>query len=128
MSWQRAPVASALVAIITPVVGGIKVFPSPPELINGPAVVVSRPTTVVYNTVGMGIDEAELPVVIASGVEQEANVDALKIQVRHAIEADRTLQGSVADAHPTGERNWRNLTGAGGTQLLLVELVLQIRM
>jgi hypothetical protein len=35
---------------------------------------------------------------------------------------------AVASAYCEQERNWRNVTGAGGVQLLYVELVLLVRM
>jgi hypothetical protein len=90
-------------------------------------VVVSRPT-VMYSTVAPGIDEATLPLVIAGGIETEDKVEALKQVCRQTILADPTLGGAVPNCYPTQERNWRNITGAGGIQLLLVELILTVQM
>jgi hypothetical protein len=42
--------------------------------------------------------------------------------------ADPKLQGTVLNAWPVEERNWRNVIGAGGIQLLYVELVIQVTM
>ena len=74
------------------------------------------------------IDEITLPLVIAGGIEQEEALEGFITQCRTAILADSTLQGSVQVAWPAEIRNWRNLTGAGGIQLLLAELILTIRM
>jgi hypothetical protein len=104
------------------------VHPLPPETINPPAVIVSRPTSVLYGVAGLGVDEVEFPVVCAGSIESEQAVDQLKNTCRTAVLADQTLGGVVSAAYPSGERNWRNYTGGGGIQLLLVELVLTIHM
>jgi hypothetical protein len=128
VTWNRAPVAAALVAMLGPATGGLKVHPYPPEIINGPCVVVSRPQPVLCSAVAPTVDEVTLPVIVASGVEQEAALETVLTQCRSAIQNDSTLQGSVQVAWPAEIRNWRNITGAGGTQLLLAELILTIRM
>lgn len=128
MSWNRTPVAAALVSIIEAATGGVKCHASPPETLNGPCFVVMRPQPVVYATAGLGVDEATLPVAVVSGIEQESNIDDLKNQAIKAIGADQTLGGVVFACYPIEERNWRNVTGAGGTQLLLVELILTVHM
>jgi hypothetical protein len=87
-----------------------------------------RPQPVVYGTAGLGVDEATLPLAIVSGVEQENALDGLKQQAIKAVLADATLGGLVVNCWPTEERNWRNVTGAGGTQLLLCELILTVHM
>jgi hypothetical protein len=128
VSWDRATVAAALVELVESATGGVKCHPLPPETLNGPCVVVMRPQPVVYATAGLGVDEATLPLAVVSGIEQEAAIDSLKQQVTKAILADPTLGGLVVNCWPSEERNWRNVTGAGGIQLLLVELILMIHM
>jgi hypothetical protein len=127
MSWDRAVVAAALVDILGAATG-VKVHPFPPEIINPPCVVVSRPQPVAYAVAGLGVDEATLPVVIAGGVETEDAIEALKAACIKAVLANPGLGGTVHMCWPAEERNWRNLTGAGGVQLLLVELILTIQM
>jgi len=127
VTWDRSKVADALVAVLTPATG-VVVHPLPPETINPNCVVVGRPTSVTYGSFGFGIDEAEVPVMVVGGVESEEAIDGLKASCRAAVFADATLGGKVQRAVATGERNWRNYTGAGGIQLLIVELVLQITM
>jgi hypothetical protein len=106
---------------------GVTVHERPPETLNPPAVVIHRPT-VTYGVAGFGVDEASLPLVIVGGIESEAALDALKETCRQAILADPSLGGSVQSGYPSEERNWRNYTGAGGIQILQVELVLTIQM
>jgi hypothetical protein len=91
-------------------------------------VVVHRPTSVAYSAAALGVDEASLPLVVVGGIETEDRIEALKDTCRQAVLADQTLGGAVLAAWPSEERNWRNYTGAGGIQLLQVELVLTIQM
>jgi hypothetical protein len=127
MSWDRATAVDGLVAVLEAAVGGVKVHDRPPEIVNPPAVVVHR-ATVTYAVAALGIDEASLPVVVVGGIETEEAIDALKEMCRQAVLADPTLGGTVQAAWPAEERNWRNYTGAGGIQILQVELVLTIQM
>jgi hypothetical protein len=127
MGWDRALVADTLVSILGAATG-VKVHPVPPEIVNPMSIVISRPQPVSYDTFALGVDEATLPVLIVGGVETENQIETLKDACRQAVMADPSLGGVVMDATPTEERNWRNLTGAGGIQLLLVELILTIRM
>ena len=120
-------VADALVAAFATVTD-TKVHKSPPETLNPMCIVVGRPQPVTYSTPVFAIDEASLPVMIVGGVETEDQIEALKILCRQAVRADSTLGGTVLNATATEERNWRNVTGAGGNQLLLVELVLTVKM
>jgi hypothetical protein len=108
--------------------GAVFVHETPPETLNPPAVVVMRPVTVSYGTAFLGIDEVQLPLAIVGALDQDDQIDALKSTVRQCVEADSRLTGVVQNAWPVEERNWRNITGAGGIQLLYVELVLQITM
>ena len=127
MSWDRAKVAQALVGLLGPATG-VKVHDRPPETLNGPCLVVGRPQPVVYATAGLGVDEATLPVIVVSGVETEDQVESLKNTARQTILANPSLGGVVQACFPAEERNWRNLTGAGGVQLLLCELILTVQM
>ena len=128
MSWSRAPVADALVSMLGAATTGVYVHDRPPEIINPPAVIVSRPVQVVYNAAAFGVDEVELPVVGAGGVDSDEAVDTVNAACKAAVDADPTLAGSVKASWCYQERNWRNVTGAGGIQLLLVELILTIQM
>jgi len=129
MGWTRSPVAAQLVTMLTAATeGSVFVHARPPEIINPMAVVISRPVSVVYSAFAIGIDEVSLPVTIAGGIETEDAVEALKETCRQAILADSSLSGVVQNCYPEEERNWRNLTGAGGIQLLLVDLILTITM
>lgn len=129
MSWDRATVSAALVSVLGPATG-VTVHRSPPETLNPNCVVVSRPQTVAYSTIAPGIDEATLPLVIVGGVETEDRIEALKELCRATIRSDPTLGGAAPtlNAYPSEERNWRNVTGAGGIQLLLCELILTVQM
>jgi hypothetical protein len=128
MTWDRQTAAGALADVLSAALGGVRVHDSPPEIINPPAVVISRPAQVLYSTAGFSIDEATLPVIIAGGIEGEDGMEVLKNNCRKAIDADPTLGGLALSAVATEERNWRNVTGAGGIQLLLVELIVTVRM
>jgi hypothetical protein len=128
MTWQRQPVAQALVSVLGAAVPAVSVHPYPPETLNGPCVVVMRPQLVTYSAVSFSIDEASLPLAIVSGIEQEDQIDAIRDSIRKAVEANPTLGGVVQNAYPAEERNWRNVTGAGGIQLLMVEFILTVVM
>jgi hypothetical protein len=123
-------VAAALVskfqgAITT---GPVYVHERPPEIVNPFSVIVMDPQPVAYATAGLGVDEATLPVTIVGGVETDDTIDAIKNQCRSALGADPTLGGVVHSCVATEERNWRSVTGAGGIQLRMVELILSIQM
>ena len=128
MTWQRTPVAAALVDLLTAATGGtVFVFDKPPATINPPAIIVSRPSTVLYNAVAFGVDEATLPVVIAGAMDGDDFVDALRDVIRKTVDTNPTLNGSVPACWPSSERNWRNAIVAG-VDLLLAELVLTVQM
>ena len=126
--WDRAGCAAALAATLGPVLPTVTIHQKPPEIVNPFCVVVSRPAPVSYATAGLGVDEATLPLIIVGGVETEDTVEQIKNTAKTAIDANFTLGGKVQAAWVTEERNWRNLTGAGGIQLLLVELVVMVQM
>ena len=129
MSWDRQPVAQALTAMLAAATANsVYVHETPPEVLNPLAVVVMRESTVSYATGALAVDEVELPIAVVGGIEQDDAISGLRVTCRQAIEADPTLKGTVIRAWPTGHRNWRNITGAGGIQLLYVELVLEILM
>jgi hypothetical protein len=125
MAWDRAKASDALVSVLAPAVG-VKVHGLPPETLNPPCVVVHRPVTVDYGIGGLGVDQAALPLVIVGGIESEDEIEALKTTVRTTLLADPTLGAVVFKCWPTQERNWLNRTGAGGIQLLTVELMLEV--
>ena len=126
MTWDRAAVADALVATLA--VTGVKVHPRPPEVLNPMCVVVGRPQPVTYSAAAFSVDEATLPVMVVGGAETEDQIEDLKNLCRQAVAKDPQLGGTVQNAVASEERNWRNLTGAGGIQLLVVELILTVRM
>ena len=128
MTWQRSPVAAALVDILTTATaGGVYVHDKPPTVINPPAIIVARPTTVNYATAAFAVDEATLPIVVAGAMDGDDLVDTLRDAVRRAVDADPTLGGAVKSATATAERNWRNLTVAG-VELLVAEIILTVLM
>jgi hypothetical protein len=127
VSWDRAAVANALVAVLGPATGAT-VHPRPPETLNPMCLVVGRPQPVTYSVAALSVDEAVLPLIVVGGVETEDQIEAIKNAAKAAVTADPTLGGAVQAAWPTEERNWRNITGAGGIQLLTVELILTVNM
>jgi hypothetical protein len=128
VSWDRTKCVDALVPLFAAANPTVKVLDHPTETINPPAIVIHRPTMVTYANAGFGVDTAELPVLIGSGLESEDQIETIKTACRSALCADVTLGGVVAEVHAASERNWRNQTGAGGIQLLTVELVLSVTM
>jgi hypothetical protein len=128
MTWHRQTCADALVTVLGAANPGVQIHDSPPNTLNPMCVVVMRPQVVMYATAAFGIDEATLPVAIVGGTEGEDLIDAIRDACRKAVDNDPTLGGAVASAYCEQERNWRNVTGAGGVQLLYVELVLLVRM
>jgi hypothetical protein len=128
MTWDRAGCAAALSAVLAPALPNVTIHLLPPEIVNPFCVVVSRPQSVSYITASLGCDEATLPLIVVGGVESEDQVESIKGTCRSTIDANPQLGGAVQVAWCAEERNWRNLTGAGGIQLLLVELVLTVRM
>jgi hypothetical protein len=121
-------VAQALAALLSAGQPGVKVHERPPEIVNPPCMVIGRPQPVTYSDNGFGVDTAELPVTIVGGIETEDAIEAIKNAARRSLASDATLGGAVASAVATQERNWINRTGAGGIQLLTVELVVQVMM
>jgi hypothetical protein len=128
VTWNRAACSEALVAVLGPALPTVTIHRRPPEVINPFCVVISRPSSVSYATASLGTDEATLPLIVAGGSETEDQVEDIKNTARAAVAASPTLGGAVQAVWCTEERNWRNLTGAGGIQLLLVELVVTVQM
>jgi hypothetical protein len=127
VSWDRARVSAALQQVLGPATG-VTVHPSPPETVNPMCVVIGRPVTVSYGIAALGVDEASLPLILVGGIETEDRIETLKSTCRQAVLADPGLAGTVHSVYPAEERNWRNMTGAGGVQLLTVDLILTIQM
>lgn len=101
-----AGLGSALTAI-----DGIQVYDHPSDLIVVPAAVVALPDSITYDsTMGRGMDEAEIPVlIILSQIGMQTSVSELSLylggagdrSVKAAIEADPTLGGSVNSVRVT---------------------------
>jgi hypothetical protein len=127
MGWDRVRVSAALVNMLGPATG-VTVHGAPPETVNPMCVVVGRPVTVSYGIAALGVDEASLPLIVVGGVETEDRIETLKSTCRQAVLADPGLAGVVHSVFPAEERNWRNMSGAGGIQLLTVDLILTIQM
>jgi hypothetical protein len=127
MSWNRATAAAALTAALQTAAGETAfVFERPPNTVNPPAIVIGRPTQVLYGTAALGIDEATLPVLCVGPLDGEDIVDGLIQTVRAAV-ADHNLGGTVQHVYPEAERNWHNLNVAGA-DLLQAEVTLIIQM
>jgi hypothetical protein len=127
VSWNRAPVADALVNVITAATGGtVTVFAEPPQTLNPPAVTIG-PVTMPFSTFAFAVDEADLAVVCVAAIGHLNDLDALAQQVRQAVVGDPTLQGSVKTAWPYEQRNNRNVTVAG-VDLSTVEVVVKVTM
>ena len=129
MTWDRTKCVDALVPVLAAANPNVNVLDHPPMTVTPPFIEVHRPTLVTYANAGFGVDTAELPILIGSGLEQEDAIEAMKNACRSALLANPTLGGAVAGCHPAQERNWRNQpAGAGGIQLLTVELVVEVLM
>jgi hypothetical protein len=130
MSWSRAPVAKALVEVITAQLAadGIEasVQDHPTFTVNPPAIVVGRPSEVRYGVAAFGIDEIVLPVACVCGPEQDDAVHELLRVVHRAVTNDPTLGGVVMIADMSGERAWRNVNVAGA-DYLAAEAVVDIQ-
>jgi len=128
VSWDRPSAAAALVDVLeTATASLVTVHDRPPSTLNAPALVVSYPTTVTKHTPAFAIDQAELAVMGAVGVEDGDSLDGLLETATAAVEANPTLGGAVQHCKPTAWRNWRIFTSAGAS-LLVAEVALEIRM
>ena len=127
MTWQRAPAAAGLAALLEPLDPLASVFSSPPSTFNPPAYVVGYVTRVDYGVPSYTIDTATLPMLAAAGVAELDRVDAMLAAAKVAIGADPTLGGSVQVARVTTQQSWRVLSVAG-SEILCADLVLEIRM
>jgi hypothetical protein len=127
MAWSRTTATQALVAALQVTAGeSVWVYGKSPNTVNPPAIVVGRPTEVVYATAGFGIDSATLPVLCVGPVDGEDMVDGLIAMVRAAL-SDPSLGGAVQSVYAEAERNWHNLNVAGA-DLLQAEVTLIIQM
>jgi hypothetical protein len=131
VTWQRAPVAAAVAAVLTAASeGAVTVFADPPASFNVPAYVVAWPSVVTYHSPTFGVDIATLPVLACVATDQSAQCDALLGSARAAFEADPTLGGTLTHGVVvvTEERNWRILADVSGARFLAAQLTLEIRM
>jgi hypothetical protein len=127
MSWNRTNAAAALVSALQTQTGAtVFVFPKPPQTLNPPAIVVGRPTEVLYSAWALSVDEVTLPVLCVGPGDGEDIVDGLITAVRAAL-ADPMLGGAVQSCVASAERNWRNVVLAG-VDILQAEVTLTIRM
>jgi hypothetical protein len=129
VSWQRALVAAALADTLKTAQGSddtAGIFSQPPETLNAPALVVGRPTEVLYGVAGLGMDQATIPVICIGPSTGDDIVDGLIHFVREAVRADVTLSGAVPSCICTSERNWRPVRIAGA-DLLAADVVLTIQ-
>lgn len=128
MSWSRATTAKALADALSSVASAdyVSVFNHPPLTLNAPALVVGRPTEVLYATAGLGVDNAQLPVICIGPTEGEDVVDGLIAIVRQVIAADPTLGGVVRVVTAPMERSWRAVR-IGGADFLAADVVLQVQ-
>jgi hypothetical protein len=127
MTWSRVDATAALTAALQATCGeGVWIFARPPMTVNPPAIVVGRPTEVVYATAGFGVDRATLPVLCVGPADGEDMVDTLIGLVRASL-ADPSLGQAVQTTYAEAERNWHNLNVAGA-DLLQAEVTLIIHM
>jgi hypothetical protein len=127
MAWSRQTAVPALVAALQTTLGETAfVFEKPPQTLNPPAVVVGRPTEVLYSAWALSVDEVTLPVLCVGPGDGEDIVDGLITAVRAAL-ADPMLGGAVQSCVASAERNWRNVVLAG-VDILQAEVTLTIRM
>jgi len=128
MAWDRAVCVAALAAAIDVTSGQtVFVFDKPPQTLNAPAVVVGRPTEVLYATAAFAVDEATLPVLCVGAADGDDTVADLIGTVRAAVAKDARLGGAVQSCVAAAERNWRNVVVAG-VDLLQAEVTLTVQM
>jgi hypothetical protein len=127
VTWNRAPVAAALVNVIgTATAGAVTVFAEPPQTLNPPAVTVGG-STMLFATAAFAADEVDLSLVCVAAVGHYNDLDGLVQQVRGAVTGNPTLAGAVKSAWPYEQRNNRNVNVAG-VDLSTVELVVKVVM
>jgi len=127
MTWERAPVAAALAAVLQPLDGSVSVFAAPPETFNPPAFIVGYPRTVNYR-MHFSTDEALMPVACACGVAEVDRVDGLLRTAYDALaNTDQTLGGLVQVMDLGPQDNWRLLRVAG-IDVIAADLVLRFLM
>jgi hypothetical protein len=119
-------VAKALADALTGEAQGVAVFDHPPLTLNTPALVVGRPTEVLYGVAGMGTDEAQLPVICIGPMEGEDVIDGLIGIVRGVVASNGTLSGVVRSVTAPMERSWRRVD-IGGAKFLAADVVLQVQ-
>jgi hypothetical protein len=121
--------AAALVQALAD--GGLTcaLFSYPPMSgLNPPAVVVGRPTEVMYAVQSFSVDRVTMPVICLGALEHDDDVADLVAQARKAIEVDPTLGGVVQGLSATYERNYRQVRVSGADLLLAADLILEISM
>lgn len=130
MSWVRASAIAALVQAIQVTAGEtVTVYGQLPETVNPPAIVVGRPSEVLYSSPAFGIDTATIPVFCVGARDGDDVIDGLITKVRAAVSppADLTLAHVVQLVGDVAERGWRNFNVAG-IDVLQAQVDLSIQM
>lgn len=127
MTWQRAPVAAALVQLLEPLDATVTVFGAPPLTFAPPALIVWYPTLVQYSGFAYQVDLVTLPIMCAAGLGEWDRVDELAAMVRGAVDtADPQLGGSVAVARAYQQSETR-IVSVAGADVLAANVILEIR-
>jgi hypothetical protein len=132
--WSRAAFAAAMAASLATAAEtwpgappAPTIYPRPPGTLNAPAIVVGRPTEVLYGVAGFAIDEATVPLVCIGALEGDDVVDALIAFCRTVVDVDPQVSGTVQIATAPREQSWRGVR-IGGADLLAADLVLTVQM
>jgi hypothetical protein len=133
VAWARSPFAQATADALTaglaayPLTPAPSVFAAPPLTLNPPALVVGRPTEVIYSTAGFWIDIATVSIVCLGALQGEDTIDALITYARGVVAADPRLAGVVQSVTASREQSWREVS-IGGADFLAADLVLTVQM
>jgi hypothetical protein len=128
MTWERAPVAAALLPVLAAIDPAVPAYASPPETFNPPAYIIGYTRTVNYR-VHFGVDEALLPILAACGTAEVDRVDHLLNLAYDALStaADSTFGGVVQLVDPGPQDNYR-LVRVAGIDVLAADLLLRVLM
>jgi hypothetical protein len=127
MTWQRSAVAGAIADVLSAADPTAATFATPPETFNVPAYIVGYPRTVAYSVPVFGVDQASLPVIVAVGLGEADAMDAMFRTALAALSDDVSLGAVVQSCTAREQSNWRP-ANVGGANLMLADLVLEIRM
>jgi hypothetical protein len=127
VSYDRAAVADALVAVLNTADPAVTAFDHPPQTLNPPCYVVAYPSIKTYNLPAFSIDRAEQVVLCVAGLDDPATIDTLERSAVDALAADPSLGGVVQVLRLVEQRNWRTMAVAGA-DYLTAELACEIQM